>query len=132
METKDIDICITTYNRKERLKLILDSLSKQTNMSFNLIVNDDGSCELINPNDYPIITKYIWNKDSRYNRVARFNESILNCVSPLIIILDDDCVPIGDNFINGHIECLKSADFSKGTVIFPGGEKLGVGFQRQI
>jgi glycosyltransferase involved in cell wall biosynthesis len=139
MEIKDIDICITTYNRTERLKLILDSLSNQTNMSFNLIINDDGSRELINPNNYPIITKYIWNKDYRYNRVARFNESILTCISPLIIILDDDCVPIGNTFINGHIDCLKTADFSKGTIKFPGGKEASswfstanLGFHRNL
>jgi glycosyltransferase involved in cell wall biosynthesis len=119
MEIKDVDICITTYNRNERLKLTLNALSKQTNMNFNLIVNDDGSNSIIDPNDYSIITKYIWNKDNKYNRVARFNESILMSVSPYIIILDDDCVPKTNNFINGHIDCLKISDFSKGTVIFP-------------
>lgn len=121
MQVKDCDICITTYNRNERLKLILDSLSSQTNQNFNLIINDDGSSKLIDPNDYPIITKYIWNKDCSYNRVERFNESILKCVSPKIIILDDDCVPENNNFIKAHLDCLDNGDFSKGTVTFPNG-----------
>jgi len=121
MEIKDCDICITTFNRNKRLQILLNSLIEQTNQSFNLIVNDDGSKQLIDPNSYAIITKYIWNKDYKYNRVARFNESIKMCVSPKIIILDDDCVPCNSNFITSHLECLDNADFSKGTVIFPDG-----------
>jgi glycosyltransferase involved in cell wall biosynthesis len=119
MEIKDCDICITTFNRNERLKLILDSLAKQTNQNFNLIVNDDGSKKILDPNDYPIITKYIWNKDYGYNRVGRFNESILMCVSPKIILLDDDCIPQNTDFVKSHLELLNKADFSKGRVIFP-------------
>jgi glycosyltransferase involved in cell wall biosynthesis len=122
MEIKDCDICITTFNRNERLQETLSSLSQQTIQNFNLIVNDDGSSKLIDPNEYPIITKYIWNKDHKYNRVARFNESIKMCVSPKIIILDDDCVPCNSNFIKAHLDCLNESDFSKGTVIFPSGE----------
>ena len=121
MEVKDVDICITTYNRNERLKDTLRVLSNQNNMHFNLIINDDGSSELINPNEFPIITKYIWNADNKYNRVARLNESILQCVSPYIILLDDDCVPANTTFINAHIHSLRDADFSKGTVTFPNG-----------
>jgi len=139
MEIKDVDICITTYNCNERLKMILQALSTQTNMNFNLIINDDGSSELIDPNVYPIITKYIWNKDDKYNRVARFNESILLCVSPFIIILDNDCVPVSRNFIKAHLDVLKTADFSKGTVTFPNGRDASgwfstanLGFKRSI
>lgn len=120
MQIKDCDVCITTFNRNERLKLLLDSLANQTNQNFNVIVNDDGSSKIIEPNDYPIITKYIWNKDDKkYNRTGRFNESVLLCVSPKIIILDDDCVPCNNNFIKNHLDCLDNSDFSKGTVIFP-------------
>jgi len=123
MEVKEVDICITTFNRNNRLKCILNSLSTQTNMNFNLIINDDGSDELINPNNYPIITKYNWNKNIGYNRVSRFNESILYCVSPKIIILDDDCIPCNEYFIDSHIKELEHVDFSKGQVLFPDGCK---------
>jgi glycosyltransferase involved in cell wall biosynthesis len=121
MIAKDVDICITTYNRNDRLLQILHILSRQTNQHFNLIVNDDGSTQTIDPNQFPIITKYIWNKDQGYNRVGRFNESILLCVSHKIILLDDDCIPCHEHFITEHMKALEQADFSKGTVIFPDG-----------
>lgn len=139
MEVKNVDICITTYNRNERLKATLEMLSKQTNMYFNLIINDDGSRKLINPNEFPIITKYIWNADNKYNRVARFNESILHCVSPYIILLDDDCIPANNIFVNAHIDALRDTDFSKGLVTFPnGGDASGwfstanLGFHKKL
>ena len=122
MQPKAVDICITTYNRNDKLKATLDMLSKQNNQNFNLIINDDGSRMGINPSDYPVITKYIYNKDdNKYNRVARFNESILCCVSPKIIVLDDDCIPSDENFVDEHVQCLDEADFSRGDVIFPDG-----------
>ena len=139
MEPKDVDICITTFNRNDRLKNTIEILSKQKNQNFNLIINDDGSKGIIDPNDYPIITKYIWNKDDKYNRVLRFNESILMCVSPHIIILDDDCVPENEEFIDRHIEALKIFHFSKGAVRFPSGmladswfSTANLGFRRDV
>ena len=123
MKIKSIDVCITTYNRNDRLLQTLNILSQQTNMDFNLIINDDGGKTTIDPNDYPIITKYIWNKDDGYHRVARFNESVSLCNSPNIILMDDDCIPNGINFIQSHLDVLKNSDVCKGVVRFPDGSK---------
>lgn len=121
MKIKSVDICITTYGRNDRLLQTLDILSKQTNKDFNLIINDDGNKSIINPNDYSIITKYIWNEDDGYHRVARFNESVSLCVSPFIILLDDDCIPAGTNFVQSHIDILNKNDICKGKIRFPNG-----------
>jgi GT2 family glycosyltransferase len=122
MKIKTVDICITTYNRNDRLIETLDILSKQTNTDFNLIVNDDGNKTIINPNDHPIITKYIWNKDDGYHRVARFNESVSLCGSPFIILLDDDCIPVDSNFVQSHVDVLNTSDVCKGKIRFPNGD----------
>tara|TARA_R110002153_G_scaffold80401_3_gene204453 strand:- start:1964 stop:2608 length:645 start_codon:yes stop_codon:yes gene_type:complete len=128
MRVKSLDICITTYNRNDRLKTTLDILSKQTNMDFNLIINDDGSKSLIDINSYPIITKYIWNKDDGYHRVGRFNESVSLCVSPNIIIMDDDCIPKGVNFIQSHMDVLEKNHICRGVVRFPDGSRANSWF----
>lgn len=124
MKYKKIDICITTYNRIGNLKKILDILSNQTEKDFNLIINDDGSRDdqIINPNDYPIITKYIWNRDDGYHRVGRFNESIKLSVSPKIIILDDDCIPQSNKFVESYINLLNDYDLVRGNIVFPNGQ----------
>jgi GT2 family glycosyltransferase len=122
MWERAIDVCITTYNRNHRLVETLDILSKQTNQSFNVIINDDGSGSLIDPNQYPVVTKYIWNKDDGYHRVARFNESVSLCVSPYIILLDDDSVPNDEYFIQHHIDALNQHEVSQGSVRFGNGK----------
>jgi GT2 family glycosyltransferase len=122
MWERAVDICITTYNRNDRLLELIEMLSIQTVQSFNLIINDDGSKELINPNLYPSITKYIWNIDNGYHRVARFNESFECCVSPYVILLDDDSVPDNKYFIEEHINALHTHEFSQGSVCFGDGK----------
>lgn len=121
MKQKDADIVITTYNRPFELVKIIKSLSEQTNTNFNLIINDDGGAEFIKFWTWPVITKYIYNADDGYHRVARLNESVSLCVSPNIIIIDDDCVPRDKNFVQSHIDILKDHEVSKGIVRFPNG-----------
>mgnify|MGYP000128163655 CR=1 FL=1 len=119
MEKKEIDVIILTYNRKGLLLKTLERLKTQTIQDFNLILTDDGSTELINPNEYPFIKKYIWDSDEGYHRVRKFNESIKMCVSDKILILDDDCEPSYDTFLETHINNLNHFDISRGIVVFP-------------
>jgi glycosyltransferase involved in cell wall biosynthesis len=121
MKKKEVDVIILTYNRKELLIQILNKLKTQTVQDFNLIITDDGSKELINPNDYPFIKRYIWDFDEGYNRVSKFNEAFNMCVSDKIIILDDDCIPLHDNFLESYINSLNHFDISRGIVIFSDG-----------
>jgi glycosyltransferase involved in cell wall biosynthesis len=122
MIQKKIDILITHYNRKGRLIEILDILNKQTEKEFNLIINDDGSNteNLINPNEYKIITKYIWNFDDGYHKVRRLNESISLSVSPKIILLDDDCVPQSEKFVETYVRLLDEYDVIQGKLLING------------
>jgi glycosyltransferase involved in cell wall biosynthesis len=121
MTVKDVDVCIVTYNRKDRLEKTINILSNQTNKNFNLIINDDGSKEIIDPNSHSIITKYIWNKDDGYHRVLRYNECVLLSVSPHLILLDDDCIPSSENFIESHLNLLEEHDVVTGKIRFPDG-----------
>lgn len=121
MKQKDIDIIVLTYNRRELLVKVLESLTNQTHTNFNLIVTDDGSKSigLIDPNQYPIITKYLWNIDDGYHRTGRLNEAMKMCVSPNVIMLDDDVVPQSNQFIEGHLESLMNYPISRGVIQFP-------------
>lgn len=113
-----IDIVIVSYNRKELLIEILESLKNQTVKNFNVIISDDGSKELINPNSYTFIKKYIWNYDESYQRVARFNEGISYCATNKVILLDDDTVPNSKHFLETHCNNLDLYDVSRGIVKF--------------
>ncbi len=116
-----IDIVIVSYNRKELLLEILEQLKKQTVKDFNVIISDDGSKELINPNLYHFIKKYLWTFDSGYHRVARFNEGISYCQTNKVILLDDDTVPQDIHWMETHCNNLDLYDVSRGTIKFMDG-----------
>ena len=65
MKEKDVDIIIVTYNRSTFLQQTLQQLVYQSVSNFNLIVTDDGSksAHIIDPNKFPIISRYLWAKD---------------------------------------------------------------------
>lgn len=117
MIAKSLDVVIVAYNRNRLLHRILDALSTQAEDNFNVIVVDDGSKALINPNDYPIVKKYTWTYDDGYHRVARINEAYGYCASPFVLQLDDDCVPQGPMYINAHLDTLARYDISIGWTI---------------
>lgn len=139
MKKAEIDVVILTYNRKDLLIQTLEKLKTQSVKSFNLILTDDGSKELINPNNYPFIKRYMWDFDDGYHRVGKFNEAISMCASDKIVILDDDCVPVYDDFLETHIAILNKFDISRGIVKFPnGGTAAGwfstanIGFRKDV
>jgi len=121
MKQAQVDVVILTYNRTDLLLQTLNKLKTQSVQDFNLILTDDGSKDLINPNQFPFIKKYMWDADDGYHRVGKFNEAINLCVSDKIIIMDDDCVPLHDDFLETHITLLNKFDISRGIVRFPDG-----------
>jgi GT2 family glycosyltransferase len=116
---KEADVIILTYNRKELLLDILERLKRQERASINVIVTDDGTKEPIDPSKHSIISKYIWALDEGYGRVSALNCAIDLAVSENIIILDDDCLPIHNNWAFTHIESLKNHQISSGKIFFP-------------
>tara|TARA_R110001606_G_scaffold384599_2_gene547596 strand:+ start:82 stop:729 length:648 start_codon:yes stop_codon:yes gene_type:complete len=113
-----VDIIILSYNRKDFLLEIIEKLNNQTVKQFNLIIVDDGSKFVLDPNTIPNLTKYMWSKDNGYHRVSRLNEAVSFVESEYFIILDDDCVPIHNTFIETHINTLKKYDVSMGLLKF--------------
>lgn len=129
MDKRTLDIVICCYNRARLLKEALVALSSQTCQDFNVILSDDGSANLLNPTEYPVISKVVWTKDDGlYHRVGRFNEGLQCCVSDIVLLLDDDCIPQSDAFVEVHLKVLRDADVSRGTLRFPGGGHAGTWF----
>jgi GT2 family glycosyltransferase len=116
-----LEIVILSYNRRDFLLQTLEALRSQTCKDFSVLLTDDGSKQLIDPNKYLFIRKYIWDYDFGYHRVAKFNEAISMCRSPYVVLLDDDCVPAYPDFVETHIKTLEMFDVSRGIVRFPDG-----------
>jgi len=101
-----VSVVIPTYNKKERLELVLTSFKHQEadNYLFEIIIIDDGSSdgtrELISDFKCNFPLKYIFQKNK--GRSHARNKGIMESVGELIIFCDDDLI-VPKKFILSHI-----------------------------
>ncbi|OQA03858.1 MAG: GalNAc(5)-diNAcBac-PP-undecaprenol beta-1,3-glucosyltransferase [Planctomycetes bacterium ADurb.Bin401] len=103
---KNVSIIVPTHNRPQTLARALDSISRQTYKSIEVIVVNDGGCDvqdIINAFSEKIEIKYFIHQTSKGPGAAR-NTAIENAGGKYITYLDDD-----DIIYPEHIQTL--ADF---------------------
>ncbi|HEC1779280.1 glycosyltransferase family 2 protein [Campylobacter lari] len=105
---KTSSLIITTYNQKERLALVLDSVKKLNPLPDEVLIADDGSKEdtakLIQKyqKDFPCNLKHIWQEDDGFRAAASRNKAIKESKSEYIILIDGDMI-LDTNFIKDHL-----------------------------
>lgn len=98
-----IDIIITTYNRANRIELLVNQLQLLEGFSHIVIVD---SSDLVNTNlenNNSIIYHHTKHKNQPYQRFLGYSLA----KSEILIFFDDDMEVIDDNFINKTIEIYK-------------------------
>lgn len=117
---KSVSLIITTYNQKERLGLVLDSIKELEILPNEVLVADDGSREdtkeLVESYraDFPCILKHIWQEDKGFRLSAIRNKAILAASGEYIIIVDGDMV-LESHFIKDHLRFAKPKRFLQGS-----------------
>ncbi|HEG4777324.1 TPA: glycosyltransferase [Campylobacter jejuni] len=112
-------LIITTYNQKERLKLVLDSVKNLAFLPNEVLIADDGSKEdtarLIEEyqKDFPCPLKHIWQEDEGFRAAKSRNNAIKASKSEYIILIDGDMI-LEKDFVKNHLE------FAKRKVILQG------------
>ncbi|RTK94622.1 MAG: glycosyltransferase [Neisseriaceae bacterium] len=117
-----ISIIISTYNQPDYLKLTLQSIAKQENISFNMLevlIADDGSQddtsnlikELIP--SYPCQIKHIWHEDLGFRKSAILNKAVAASVGEYLIFIDGDCV-IPADYISSQLKLRETGYFVAG------------------
>ncbi|MCR6573839.1 glycosyltransferase family 2 protein [Campylobacter insulaenigrae] len=102
-------LVITTYNQKERLALVLDSVKNLSILPDEVLIADDGSKEdtakLIQAyqKDFPCNLKHIWQEDEGFRAAASRNKAIKASNSEYIILIDGDMI-LEKDFIKNHLE----------------------------
>jgi glycosyltransferase involved in cell wall biosynthesis len=98
-------VVVPSFNRRQQLLSLLDSLDKQTHPNFEVIIVDDGSDIAlydIKKNNYKFQLKILRNSANMGQAHCR-NRGIKNAANDWIAFLDDD-----DIFDNTKLEKLKS------------------------
>ena len=113
-------LIITTYNQKERLALVLDSVKELSYLPNEILIADDGSKEdtkeLIQAyqKDFPVPLKHIWHEDKGFRLSEIRNLAIKNAKGEYIIIIDGDMI-LDKNFIKDHLSFAKEKTFLQGS-----------------
>ena len=96
-------IIVPSYNRKEEIPALLESLTKQTAYNFDVVIVDDCSKEPVEvTQSYPFVVKVIRNETNQGAAESR-NIGARNADNEWLLFLDDD-----DRFAND--KCQKLAD----------------------
>lgn len=114
-----VSLIVTTYNQKERLKLVLDSILHQETMPQEVLIADDGSNrdtrEMIrNYQDQFIIPlRHVWQEDEGYRLARSRNRAISNARGEYVIIVDGDMI-LSPSFVADHLKFCKKGSFNQG------------------
>ncbi len=108
MKKFSTSVIISTYNQPLWLEKVLLGYMQQDFRDFEVIIADDGSCDITknlinkyrNKTFYPI--KHVWQEDLGFRKTKILNQAILASNSDYLIFTDGDCIPKND-FVATHI-----------------------------
>lgn len=100
-----ISVIVTTYNRPDALKLVLQALAQQNDANFEVLIADDGStsetADVIKDNHWSFPMKHIWHEDQGFRAARIRNLAVEKSQGDYLLFIDGDCVPRSD-FIQRH------------------------------
>jgi len=114
-----VSLIITTYNWKEALKTVLNSVLNQVVMPNEVIIADDGSnhetAELIKQMqvNFPVPLIHSWQNDDGFRAARSRNRALAKAKHEYLIIIDGDIV-LCPEFIADHVREAKFGRFIQG------------------
>lgn len=117
-----VSLIISTYNRPAALRLILESVARQTYMPVDVVIGDDGSGEETRrvveefQKDFPTRLVHVWQEDKGFRLSEIRNKSVAAAQGDYIVQIDGDMV-IDRHFVEDHARLAREGYFVKGTRI---------------
>ena len=114
-----LSVIVTTYNRPDALKKVLDGLIHQTRRPDEIIIADDGSGEETAAMVAPYLARkdirilHVWQEDDGFRLSRSRNKAILASSGDYIVIMDGDCIP-ESRFIEDHEALAEEGCFFQG------------------
>jgi len=102
-----LSVAVTTYNRPDALRAVLEGLAAQADRGFEVIVADDGSRDdtrtLVEQASaaFPVPLAHVWQEDKGFRAGAARNRAAERARGDYLVFLDGDCIPRPD-FIARH------------------------------
>ena len=102
-----LSVIVTTYNRPDALRAVLDGLAAQSDADFEVRVADDGSGSETRAvvedaaTSFPVALTHIWQEDLGFRAGAARNRAAASADGEYLVFLDGDCIPRRD-FIARH------------------------------
>lgn len=112
-------VIITTYNRPQFIKRVIDGHLNQTRQPDEIIIADDGSTEktgfLVNEfkRRSKIAILHIWQEDRGFRASLIRNKAIAHSSGKYLIICDDDVIP-DKRFVEDHLRYAEKGHFIQG------------------
>ncbi len=114
-------VIVTTFNRPDALRAVLEGLAAQSCRDFECIVADDGS----GPETRAAVDamqsrfdagrlKHVWQEHMGFRAAAIRNRAIEASAGEWVICLDGDCVPRA-RFIDGHLRVARPDAITRGS-----------------
>jgi glycosyltransferase involved in cell wall biosynthesis len=112
-------VIVTTYNRPDALRSVLDGYLAQEGAAFELLVADDGSSEETRElvGSYaarsPFPLRHVWQEDRGFRAAAIRNRALAQTDADYVIFSDGDCVP-PTFFVQRHLALAEANCFVAG------------------
>ncbi len=115
-----ISLIVTTYNRPDALRLVLDSISRQSRLPDEVVVADDGSGDetrrlLENTAaGFPVPLRHVWQEDKGFRAGTARNKAIAAASGEYIVQIDGDMV-LHPCFVADHAAVARRGAFVLGS-----------------
>jgi glycosyltransferase involved in cell wall biosynthesis len=115
-----VSLIITTYNRPDALRLVLQSALKQELLPDDIVIADDGSSsttrdvieELRKESPVPIL--HAWQEDRGFRAAMARNRAIAMSSGEYLILIDGDMI-LHPLFIRDHLDMAEQSCFVQGS-----------------
>lgn len=121
--TPSVSLIISTYNRPQALRLVLESVRRQTLTPMDVVVCDDGSgaetrklVDELRDGGFPGRLVHVWHEDKGFRLAEIRNKGVAECRGEYIVQIDGDMM-LERHFVEDHARLARKGFYIKGTRI---------------